>query len=193
MVAQILGACLDLMVSARLLQLSLLYISHGPSRKCQTTVHTAAPNSAPSVRSLFHTTLLAPAQFKVTAGFLENLRAPANTTPTLRWHCIANCSTLFQLKAALRVPNTPRSRRETVEENLHVSQTQRWSASRLDHLYLSVPVTGIVILVKGRMLHSREPNPGHVLKWRTAQGVIKSVNQCNSSALMECDIVQPLR
>jgi hypothetical protein len=60
-----------------------IHISHAQSRKCQTTVHRAAPNSAPSVRSPFHTTLPAPAQFQVAAGFLQHLRAPANITITL--------------------------------------------------------------------------------------------------------------
>jgi len=86
--------------------------------------------------------------------FLENLRAPANTTITLY--------SKLQYPVPIKIcpyayPNTPRSRGETAEENLHVSQTEKWTI-------FFCTGHGASFLAKGRTLHRRETNPGHVLK-----------------------------
>jgi hypothetical protein len=79
-----------------------------------------------------------------------------------------------------------------VEEKLHVSEGRKWSASRFDHLYLSVPVTVLVILAKENLLSCRTPNPGLVLN-RQPTRMIKSASHWNTSSLLDCGTVQPFR
>jgi hypothetical protein len=92
--------------------------------------------------------------------FLENLRAPANTTITLY--------SKLQYPVPIKIcPYAYPTRHEVVGKRRKRTSTylkQRNGPS------FSVPVTGLVILAKGRTLHSRETNPGHALKWRRAQG-----------------------
>ena len=151
----------------------------------QTAIHRTAPHSAPSVRSLFRTTLLAPAQFQGAAGFLENLRAPANTTITL----------YSKLQYPVPIKSCPYAyptRYEVVGKRWKRTSTYLNQRNDQRHVW-TIFIFLLSSCLSERKNGTQQGNKSGTCTEMDSAGVIKSVKQCNSSALMECDIVQPSR